>query len=321
MLKKSMLPPTLSCDGALELHAALVEEAGELAVDDRRADLGLDVVADDRQAGLLEALVPVVLAGDEHRQAVDEADAGLQRLLDVPLGRLLGADRQVADEDVGLRLLEDADDVGGLAGRLGDLLLQVLAEPVVGHAAMDLDAELGHVGELDRVVLAATRSPRRGPCRPSRSRCRTRRRTRCRARGSRRGRRASGPGPARRGRRPCSTRRPGRRSWRSCRRRRSRRGPCRRRCGPECGAAVGLSLVRAHRYSKASCWGGDRLPDWWKRACGPWKDGFHGRDRRLGEMTPGAALRYTGEGGPKSWFRPSRAASARRAHARRAARS
>ena len=82
--------------------AALVEEAGELAVDDRRADLRLDVVADDRQPGLLEALVPVVLAGDEHRQAVDEADAGLERLLDVPLGRLLGADRQVADEDVGL---------------------------------------------------------------------------------------------------------------------------------------------------------------------------------------------------------------------------
>ena len=39
-------------------------------------------------------------------------------------------------------------------GRLGDLLLQVLAEAVVGHAALDLDPELGDVGELDRVVLA-----------------------------------------------------------------------------------------------------------------------------------------------------------------------
>ena len=101
--------------GVGELDAALVEQTGELAVDDRRADLGLDVVADDRQAGLGEALVPVVLAGDEDRQAVDEADAGRERLLDVPLGRLLGADRQVADENVGLGLLEDPDDVGGLA--------------------------------------------------------------------------------------------------------------------------------------------------------------------------------------------------------------
>ena len=39
-------------------------------------------------------------------------------------------------------------------GRFGDLLLQVLAEAVVGHAALDLDPELRHVGELDRVVLA-----------------------------------------------------------------------------------------------------------------------------------------------------------------------
>ena len=104
--------------------------------------------------GLLEALVPVVLAGDEDRQAVDEADAGGKRLLDVPLGRLLGADRQVADEDVGLGVLEDPDDVGGLARGLGDLLLQVLAEAVVGHAAVDLDPELRDVGELIRVVLA-----------------------------------------------------------------------------------------------------------------------------------------------------------------------
>jgi hypothetical protein len=79
-----------------------VEEPRQRPVDDRRPDLALDVVADDRQPGLLEALVPVVLAGDEDRQAVDEADAGGERLLDVPLGRLLGPDRQVTDEDIGL---------------------------------------------------------------------------------------------------------------------------------------------------------------------------------------------------------------------------
>ena len=140
MLKKSMLPPTLSCEVRSHLDAAVVEEAGELAVHDGRTDLRLDVVADDRQPGLLEALGPVVLAGDEYGQAVDEPDAGLERLLDVPLGRLLGADGQVADEHVGLGLLEDADDVGGLARGLGDLLLEILAEPVMGHPALDLHA-------------------------------------------------------------------------------------------------------------------------------------------------------------------------------------
>ena len=54
-----------------------------------------------------------------------------------------------------LGVLEDLDDVGGRAGGLGDLLLEVLAEAVVGHAALDLDAEVRDlVGELDRVVLA-----------------------------------------------------------------------------------------------------------------------------------------------------------------------
>jgi hypothetical protein len=81
-------------------------------VADRRADLALDVVADDRQALLGEAALPVRLAADEHRDRVDEADAGAERLLHVPLRRLLAADRQVGDHDVDLALLEDPDDVG-----------------------------------------------------------------------------------------------------------------------------------------------------------------------------------------------------------------
>src|SRR4051794_21200364 len=139
--------------GAQHLHAALVEEARERAVDDRRADLRLDVVADDRQAGLAEAPVPVVLARDEDRDAVHEGAAGLEDLLDVPLRGLLGADREVGDDDVGVGLLEDRDDVGRLALGLRDLLGQVLAEAVVRHAAVHGDAELlRHLGELDRVV-------------------------------------------------------------------------------------------------------------------------------------------------------------------------
>src|SRR5216684_5607346 len=60
--------------GALELDAAIAEEPCEDAMDDGRADLRLDVVTDDRQLLLFEALLPVGLAGDEDRDAVDEAD-------------------------------------------------------------------------------------------------------------------------------------------------------------------------------------------------------------------------------------------------------
>ena len=105
---------------AVEVHAALAEERREHAVRDRRADLRLDVVADDRHAGLLEALLPVGLARDEDGHAVHHRDAGLEDLLRVPLRRRLGADGEVVDDDVGAGLLEDPDDVVGLAGRLLD---------------------------------------------------------------------------------------------------------------------------------------------------------------------------------------------------------
>ncbi len=138
--------------GPVEADAAIHEQAGQDAVADRRADLALDVVADDRQALLGEAALPVRLAADEDRDRVDEADAGLERLLDVPLRRLLGTDRQVRDHDVDLALLEDADDVGRRAGRLLDDLAEVLAEAVVGHAPLDRDVELRDLLEDERVV-------------------------------------------------------------------------------------------------------------------------------------------------------------------------
>ena len=136
----------------VEVHAALAEEAREHAVRDRRADLRLDVVADDRQAGVLEAAGEVAALRDEDGHAVHHRAAGLEDLLRVPLGRLLGADRQVVDDDVRLRLLEDPDHVVGVARRLLDDLREVLAEPVVRHPARDGDARLRDIGELDRVV-------------------------------------------------------------------------------------------------------------------------------------------------------------------------
>src|SRR5207253_3074355 len=61
--------------GALERDAAVAEQARQHAVDDRGADLGLDVVPDDRQVLVEEPLLPVRLARDEDGYAVDETDA------------------------------------------------------------------------------------------------------------------------------------------------------------------------------------------------------------------------------------------------------
>src|SRR3954447_8985632 len=75
--------------GSVEPHAAFAEQIGEDAVQDRRADLALDVIPDDRKAGLFEAAPPRRIGGDEDGDAVDEAAASVDRLPGVPFGCLL----------------------------------------------------------------------------------------------------------------------------------------------------------------------------------------------------------------------------------------
>ena len=88
--------------GAVERHAAVLEQLGHHPVGDGRADLALDVVADDRDAGVLELRGPLGVGGDEDRQRVDEADAGVDRALRVELVGLLRAHRQVGHQHVDL---------------------------------------------------------------------------------------------------------------------------------------------------------------------------------------------------------------------------
>ena len=53
---------------------------------------------------------------------------------------------------MGVGVLEQLHDVDGLARGFGDDLAQVLAQPVMGHAALHDDAGLGDVGEPVGVV-------------------------------------------------------------------------------------------------------------------------------------------------------------------------
>ena len=56
--------------GAVEDDAAVLEQLGQHAVGDGRADLALDVVTDDRHPGGGELVRPLLGAGDEDRQAL-----------------------------------------------------------------------------------------------------------------------------------------------------------------------------------------------------------------------------------------------------------
>ena len=56
--------------------------------------------------------------------------ASLENLLGVPLGRGLGADQEVVDDDVRAGLLQDPDHIVDLSGRLLHDLCEVLADAV-----------------------------------------------------------------------------------------------------------------------------------------------------------------------------------------------
>src|SRR5262249_37215951 len=58
------------------------------------------------------------------------------------------------DDYVGAGVLEETRDIDGGAGSLGDDLREVLAQAIMGHAASDLDANLGDLGKLIGVVGA-----------------------------------------------------------------------------------------------------------------------------------------------------------------------
>ena len=149
------VPAEVELVRVLELDPAFAEEVGQDAMDDGCAHLRLDVVTDDRHAGLAEAGLPVVLAGDEHRHAVHHRAWCFQDLLGVPTGCGLAADRQVVDHDVGAGVLEDLGDVNRGTGRLGDHLGEVLAKPVMGHAPLHGNVQLRDIAELHGVVETA----------------------------------------------------------------------------------------------------------------------------------------------------------------------
>lgn len=121
---------------------------------DGGADLRLDVVADDRDTGLGELVRPLLGAGDEDREGVDEGDLGVDGALGVELRRVLGTDGEVADQDVDLTVLEDLDHVDRGLGGLLDGQAVVLAQAVQGVAALHGHARVRDVADLDGVVLA-----------------------------------------------------------------------------------------------------------------------------------------------------------------------
>ena len=120
MFMKSMLPPKLSW----YVRSSSTPRSSNSFASTRCTMVAptwrLDVVADDRQAGVGELLRPLRVGGDEDRQRVDEGAAGVDRGLGVELVGLLRADRQVGDDArrPGRRAAPATTSTGGLVGLL-----------------------------------------------------------------------------------------------------------------------------------------------------------------------------------------------------------
>ena len=111
-----------------------------------------DIIADHRQAPLLEPFLPVIFPRDKDRDAIDKAAAGLENLFDIPLGGLLRPNRQVIDHDVGTGFLKHLDHIAGRTGGFLDDLRKIITQSVMGHAAVNLDVQLGHVAKFKGVI-------------------------------------------------------------------------------------------------------------------------------------------------------------------------
>jgi hypothetical protein len=108
---------------------------------DRGAELGFDVVADDRQVAGLETLGESLIAGDEHRHVVDEADPGFQRAFGIEAGRLLRPDRHVVQQDFRTAALQLGDDL--FLGRF--LRVGTDERPIVGEIRHMLGDAVQHL--------------------------------------------------------------------------------------------------------------------------------------------------------------------------------
>ena len=138
--------------GVVNGSAPVLKQPGQDTVEDGSADLGLNVVANDRHSPFHEPVPPILFAGDKHGDAVDHAAAGVKNLLRVPLGRHFAAHGEVVNDHVHFPFPENVGNVYGRVGRLSDQVGHVPANAVVGHAPFHRDPGTGDVGKLDGVV-------------------------------------------------------------------------------------------------------------------------------------------------------------------------
>ena len=128
------IPGGIELIGPIEGDATVGEKPRQRAMDDGRANLALDVVADDRQARVAEFLRPFRIRGEEDGHAIDHRNASLQARFCVMLDGRVGSDRQIAQQHLGARLAQGLRDVGRLEVGRTKRDIVVVVRHMRGHA-------------------------------------------------------------------------------------------------------------------------------------------------------------------------------------------
>lgn len=84
--------------GSLECDAAVREKSAQRSMNDGRADLILDVIADDRQLRKTKPIGPSAIGGDKNGNTIHHCDMGFEAGLCIVTNRALRPDRQIADK-------------------------------------------------------------------------------------------------------------------------------------------------------------------------------------------------------------------------------
>src|SRR6266702_4993214 len=115
-------------------------------------DLAFDIVANHRQIGLFEAILPVLFTRNKHWNTVDKTYACLEDLFNIPLGRCLGANGKVIYHHICACIFEDFYNIISLLWRLGNYTREVFAQPIVCHSTMDFRFQLRNFGKAIGII-------------------------------------------------------------------------------------------------------------------------------------------------------------------------
>ena len=143
--------------GPVQLHTPVREQPSQGAMHDGCSDLALDVVAHDGQSGGTKLLGPLGIRREEDRHAIDHRHTRVQACLGVVTYSLLGPDRQITDQHLGIRRLKTPEAFRSACTRFiyVDNLIEAGADKENGEAASPAAARKESPSKAVKIIARA----------------------------------------------------------------------------------------------------------------------------------------------------------------------